>query len=164
MKSKLVLILGLGFTIFQYQNCSSVPNELLNSRAHAGEPSIKPGLNQKSSQGQDQPGTVRAIDPISVGDILFPSNEVSLSDTEGGEELLSKIGLCGQNGSFVGWQIYAGADGDELIDNGLAPCDLGSFEINSTQDWSSYCGQNLKISASLGAKASAEVSVSFPCE
>ena len=153
-KRQLVLLFVLGFVLLQYQNCSSVPGHLLDSNvAFAGDGSMK-----RADMNDDGSQRVGVINPISVGAISFPQAEVSVED----QSLpLVLLGVCEQNGSLIGWNLYKG---ETLMERGLAQCDLGSFEITVDQQWQDHCGEEtLRLSAALGAKASAKLEISVPC-
>ncbi len=147
---QMVFIVGLGFGLLQYQNCSSVSSHLLsNSVALANDAGSL--TNDEKSQ------LVGVINPISVGSIFFPESSVSVVE----DQPLTLTGVCEQDGSMIGWSLHKG---EAPIERGLAGCDQGAFQITMNQQWQDHCGgESLKLSAALGAKASAEVEISVPC-
>lgn len=150
---RLVLVFSLGFILVNYQNCSSAPGYLLNNNTALANDS---GMGKADVSDESQ--EVGVIDPVSVGAISFPQTEVSVEDIS---QPFSFIGICEQDGSLISWKLYRG---DILLERGLVPCETGSFEITIDQPLDNHCEEGeLVLSAALGAKASAEVSIFNSC-
>ncbi len=126
----------------QYQNCAP-SSETLDS-----------SLQVEQTDGAQ----VDVIDSINVGDLSFAQTKVSAFL----DENVVVMGVCGQNGSLISWNLQA-ANGD-VIERGLAECDLGSFEVALSDSWQGHCDQNLSLKAALGAKANSETTVEAFCE
>lgn len=128
------LIFGVG--LLQYQSCAPSPENFDTSAE----------------------SSVNGIDEVTVGDISFPQSKVSAFVNQP----LSVPGLCQQSGALIGWKLIN--DNDEVVERGLAPCELGSFNVELSDRWESHCGSGLRIQAALGADAISEILVDSVCE
>ncbi len=122
--------------MLQYQNCAPTP------------------------QAVDSAGESYAdvIDQVNVGEISFPQTKVAAFM----DESVTVAGLCAQSGSFISWKL-TDVKGD-VIERGLAECELGSFQVTLGDQWQGYCDQDLNLKAALGAKSSSEAIIQAYCE
>ena len=122
----------------QYQNCAP-SNEIVDS-------------NQTVT-----PGSVDVIDQVQTGGISFAQSKVDAFN----DEQLTVMGVCEQSGSLISWRLHD--SNGNVIEKGLAECDLGAFEVALTEDWSNHCDEQLQLSAALGADAASETLVEAIC-
>lgn len=134
----LIVYLLLGLTMVQYQNC-----------APGGEVLDQQSINEKLP--------VDGIDSVNVGEISFPQNKVAFYIHE--NAVVS--GVCDQSGALISWKLKNSQD--EVIERGLAECSLGSFSVELSDRWESYCDDNLTIEAALGAQAQSNIQVEANC-
>lgn len=134
----------------QYQNCAP-GNEVLAE----GEAPID---NSNQIEIGDAGGTVDVIDQVEVGGISFTQKKISAQNNE---EVVV-FGVCDQSGSLIGWKLK-NANGD-VLEKGLAECDLGAFEVALNEDMQNHCDENLDLSAALGADASSHTVVEVSCD
>ncbi len=128
----------LGFGLLQYQSCAPA--------------------NENFDQDQELSTPVSGIDVINVGQISFPQSKVSAFMNQ----QLNVIGLCEQSDSLIGWKLKT--PDNQLIERGLAKCELGSFEVQLSDSWESLCGVPLKLEAALGTEAQSEIIVEGSCQ
>lgn len=127
--------------VLQYQNCAPAPN---------ADQDIENSLSQNQ-------GDVGAINPVLMGEITFPQEKLSVPF----EEKLRAHGLCEQSGALIRWRLLA-PDG-QAIEEGLAECEKGSFVVDASEGWKSFCDETFTLKAMLGAKASSEIQVETLC-
>lgn len=138
------LYILLGGALVQYQNCAPNSQSLDSSSLSA----------DVSGAGS----SVDVIDQVVVGDIAFAQSKVSA-------ELNQNVvvsGVCGQAGSLISWSLLDSSG--EVIERGLAECDLGGFDVELSDQWQGYCNQDLTLKAALGAKAETVVTVQALCQ
>ena len=137
MRIKLVFsYMLLGLALIQYQNCAPT-NESLEQEA--GSP-------------------VDVIDHISVGAISFPQTKVSAFM----DQSVVVDGVCDQSGALISWKLFDSSG--QLVERGLAECDLGSFSVQLSSQWQNYCDDTLQLEAALGVDASSTTQVEANCQ
>ncbi len=130
----------LGFAMMQYQNCAPTTQNFDDPIETVGtEP-------------------VDVIDPIATGDISFQQSKVSAF----ANDELTVHGLCQDAGAYIGWKLLD-LDGN-VVERGLAECDLGAFEIQFTGKWKSFCDEDLILQAALGAKSKSQTIIETLCD
>jgi hypothetical protein len=127
------LILGLALT--QYQNCAPSTQTL----------------------DQEFANPVSGIDSVNVGQISFPQNKVSVFKNQ----IVDVYGVCDQSGALISWKLLN--DQDQVIERGLAECDLGIFSVELSNQWQNHCNENLKVEAYLGSKAFSQTQIEANC-
>lgn len=125
----------LGVVLTQYQNCAPSAQVL---EQEVGLP-------------------VTGIDRVNLGAISFPQQKVQAYQ----QDALSVSGVCDQSGALISWQLRDSLG--QLIERGLAECELGVFTVELSDDWKGYCGDDLELQAFLGAKASSQTQVEPIC-
>ena len=90
--------------------------------------------------------------------ISFPQNKVAAYVNQS----VVADGLCDQSGALIGWKLINSED--EVIERGLAECDLGAFTIQLGNQWQNYCGETLIVQAALGAQASSNIEIEANCQ
>lgn len=130
----------MGFLMVQYQNCAPQTG----------------GLDQQFEVAQD--AQVDVIDRVMVGDISFPQSKLQASAIES----VKAHGVCAQSGALIAWKLTEPSG--EAIEQGLAECDQGVFVVSLSEGWKSHCDQDLLLKASLGAKASSQMTLETFCQ
>lgn len=135
---KIVSYLLLGLVMIHYQSCA---------------PSNEAMIQEFSADVHD----VNGIDSVAVGGISFPQNKMAAF----ADQKLTAVGVCEQSGAMISWKLN-GPDG-QAIERGLAACETGSFEIELSNQWQSFCDETLVLQAALGAKASSSMELEANC-
>lgn len=142
---KVLIIFGvLSAVLLSYQNCGS-KNSSLDATA-------------KVITSDD--GEMDIIDANITGQINFAESKVVLdsNDVE-----LKAAGICSaeQDGGLLSWKVYDEAD--DVIAEGKALCDNGTFEVVIADADAIACDAELSLKANFGAKAKAQIAVSKKC-
>ena len=142
-KKILIFYAVLGLAIMQYQNCAPA-NQSLDDSIHQESPGTD-GLND-------------GIDQVRTGEISFQQSKVSAF----AQDELTVYGVCEGSGALIGWKLL---DIEEnVIDRGLAKCDLGVFEVPLDDKWKSYCDEDLVLKAALGVASKSQTIIETLCD